>query len=36
MLHMIGNFKQINKHAVKIFDYIHSLDSTKLANKIAD
>jgi PLP dependent protein len=36
-LHLIGKL-QTNKvkHAVKIFDYIHSLDSTKLAKKIAD
>ena len=36
-LHMIGNL-QTNKVrlAVKIFDYIHSLDSEKLAKKIAD
>ena len=36
-LHMIGRL-QTNKvrHAVKIFDYIHSLDSEKLAKKIAD
>ena len=24
------------KHALKIFDYIHSVDSMKLAKKIAD
>ena len=36
-LHLIGNL-QTNKvkFAVKIFDYIHSLDSIKLAKKIAD
>ena len=36
-LHMIGKL-QTNKvkHAVKIFDYIHSVDSKKLAKKIAD
>ena len=36
-LHLIGKL-QTNKvkFAVKIFDYIHSLDSTKLAKKIAD
>ncbi len=36
-LHMIGKL-QTNKvkHAVKIFDYIHSVDSIKLAEKIAD
>ena len=35
-LHMIGKL-QTNKvkQAVKIFDYIHSLDSTKLAKKIS-
>lgn len=35
-LHMLGKL-QTNKvkHALKIFDYIHSLDSTKLANKIS-
>ena len=35
-LHLIGSL-QTNKvkFAVKIFDYIHSLDSEKLANKIA-
>ena len=35
-LHLIGKL-QTNKvkFAVKIFDYIHSLDSEKLANKIA-
>ena len=35
-LHMIGKL-QTNKvkHAVKIFDYIHSLDSVKLAEKIS-
>jgi pyridoxal phosphate enzyme (YggS family) len=36
-LHLIGRL-QTNKvkFAVKIFDYIHSLDSEKLANKISD
>ena len=36
-LHMIGKL-QTNKvkHAVKIFDYIHSLDSIKLAEKISN
>ena len=36
-LHLIGKL-QTNKvrFAIKIFDYIHSLDSEKLANKIAD
>jgi len=36
-LHMIGRL-QTNKvkFAVKIFDYIHSVDSAKLAEKIAD
>jgi len=36
-LHLIGKL-QTNKvkMAVKIFDYIHSLDNEKLANKIAD
>ena len=36
-LHMIGKL-QTNKvkFAVKIFDYIHSVDSAKLAKKIAD
>ena len=36
-LHLIGGL-QTNKvkFALKIFDYIHSLDSQKLANKIAD
>ena len=36
-LHMIGNL-QTNKvkFAVKLFDYIHSVDSKKLAKKIAD
>ena len=36
-LHLIGGL-QTNKvkFALKIFDYIHSLDSKKLANKIAD
>ena len=35
-LHLIGKL-QTNKvkFAVKLFDYIHSLDSEKLANKIA-
>jgi PLP dependent protein len=36
-LHLIGKL-QTNKvkHAIKIFDYIHSVDSIKLARKIAD
>ena len=36
-LHMIGKL-QTNKvkYAVRIFDFIHSVDSTKLAKKIAD
>jgi pyridoxal phosphate enzyme (YggS family) len=36
-LHLIGKL-QTNKvkHAVKIFDYIHSVDSIKLAKKIAN
>jgi uncharacterized pyridoxal phosphate-containing UPF0001 family protein len=36
-IHMIGKL-QTNKvkYAVKIFDYIHSVDSEKLAKKIAD
>ena len=36
-LHLIGKL-QTNKvkHAIKIFDYIHSLDSIKLAKKIAE
>ena len=36
-LHLIGGL-QTNKvkFALKIFDYIHSLDSKKLANKIAE
>ena len=36
-LHLIGKL-QTNKvkHAVKIFDYIHSVDNEKLAKKIAD
>ena len=36
-LHMLGKL-QTNKvkHAVDIFDYIHSLDSLKLATKISD
>ena len=36
-LHLIGRL-QTNKvkYALKIFDYIHSLDSEKLANKISD
>ncbi len=36
-LHMIGKL-QTNKvkYAVRIFDYIHSVDSTKLAKKIAE
>lgn len=36
-LHLIGKL-QTNKvkHAIKIFDFIHSLDSQKLADKISD
>jgi pyridoxal phosphate enzyme (YggS family) len=36
-IHLIGKL-QTNKvkHAIKIFDYIHSVDSMKLAKKIAD
>jgi len=36
-LHLIGKL-QTNKvkHAIKIFDYIHSVDSMKLVKKIAD
>ncbi len=36
-LHMLGKL-QTNKvkHAVEIFDYIHSLDNLKLATKLAD
>ena len=36
-LHMLGKL-QTNKvkHAVEIFDYIHSLDNLKLASKLAD
>jgi len=36
-LHLIGGL-QTNKvkFAISLFDYIHSLDSTKLAKKIAD
>ena len=36
-LHMVGKL-QTNKvkHAIKIFDYIHSVDSIKLINKIAE
>ena len=36
-LHMIGKLQSNKaKKAVKIFDYIHSVDSIKLAKKIAD
>ena len=36
-LHMIGKLKTNKvKFAVKLFDYIHSVDSEKLAKKIAD
>jgi hypothetical protein len=36
-LHLIGKLQSNKvKDAVKIFDYIHSLDSTKLAKKISD
>ena len=36
-LHLIGKL-QTNKvkHAIKLFDYIHSVDSEKLAKKISD
>ncbi len=35
-LHMVGKLQSNKvKHALKIFDFIHSLDSTKLANKIS-
>jgi len=35
-LHMLGKLQSNKvKHALKIFDYIHSLDSMKLANKIS-
>ena len=36
-IHLLGKL-QTNKvkHAVKIFDFIHSLDSEKLANKISE
>jgi len=36
-LHLIGKLQKNKvKHAIKIFDYIHSVDSVKLAKKIAD
>lgn len=36
-LHMIGKLQSNKvKHAVKLFDYIHSLDSIKLAKKISE
>ena len=36
-LHMIGKLQSNKvKYAVKLFDYIHSVDSEKLAKKIAD
>ena len=36
-LHMVGRLQSNKvKQAVKIFDYIHSVDSIKLAKKIAD
>ena len=36
-LHLIGKLQTTKvKYAVKIFDYIHSLDSEKLAKKIAE
>tara|TARA_Y100000389_G_scaffold120137_1_gene117336 strand:- start:216 stop:875 length:660 start_codon:yes stop_codon:yes gene_type:complete len=36
-LHMIGKLQSNKvKYAVQIFDYIHSVDSTKLAKKILD
>ncbi len=35
-LHMLGKLQSNKvKHALKIFDFIHSLDSAKLANKIS-
>ena len=35
-LHMLGKLQSNKvKHALKIFDYIHSLDNNKLANKIS-
>jgi len=35
-LHMVGRLQSNKaKKAIKLFDYIHSLDSTKLANKIS-
>ena len=33
---MIGKLQTNNKFAVKLFDYIHSVDSEKLAKKISD
>tara|TARA_Y100001958_G_C21165657_1_gene498573 strand:+ start:133 stop:798 length:666 start_codon:yes stop_codon:yes gene_type:complete len=36
-LHMLGKLQSNKvKNAVEIFDYIHSLDSIKLANKLSD
>ena len=36
-LHLIGKLQSNKvKHAIKIFDYIHSVDSIKLAKKIAE
>ncbi len=36
-LHMVGKLQSNKvKHAVKIFDYIHSLDSLKIAKKISE
>ena len=36
-LHMIGRLQSNRvKQAVSIFDYIHSVDSIKLANKISE
>ena len=36
-LHLIGKLQSNKvKHAVKIFDYIHSVDNEKLAKKISD
>tara|TARA_B100000282_G_scaffold229333_1_gene171908 strand:+ start:279 stop:944 length:666 start_codon:yes stop_codon:yes gene_type:complete len=36
-LHMLGKLQSNKvKNAVEIFDYIHSLDSPKLANKLSD
>ena len=36
ILHMVGKLQSNKvKHALKIFDYIHSLDNEKLAEKLA-